>query len=95
MHARNIRVMASEGDEDKRRGKALLRSKEPAPAEDFPYTVELWDHSKQTVEQVLAVASSAAVALAAFYAAAREHGDRFITLRHKTGIINRWNGPAH
>jgi hypothetical protein len=36
--------------------------------------VELWDDQKQSVEQVLAVANSAAIAYAAFYAAAREYG---------------------
>ena len=25
----------------------------------------------------------------------REYPDRYITLRHKDAVINRWNGPVH
>ena len=95
MHASVLRVMASERERNKRTARALSRAQKPLPGEDFPYKVELWDDQKQSVEQVLAVASSAAIAYAAFYAAAREYGERFVTLRHKSSIINRWNGPSH
>lgn len=95
MHASVLRVMASEGERSRRGARSAVKDQAPLPAEDFPYKIELWDDRKQAVEQVVAVASSAAVAHAAFYAAAREFGDRFVTLRHKASIINRWNGPAH
>jgi hypothetical protein len=66
-----------------------------AAREDLPYRVELWDAAKRTVEQVLAVTSSGSIGYAAYYAATREHPQRFITLRHKSNTIARWNGPEH
>jgi hypothetical protein len=47
------------------------------------------------VEQVLAITANASIGYSAFYAAARDYFDRYITLRHKNTIVNRWNGPAH
>ena len=61
--------------------------------EDLPYKVELWDAEKTTVEQVLAVTTSGSIGYAAYYAAAREYPDRYVTLRHKNGIVARSNGP--
>jgi hypothetical protein len=63
--------------------------------EDLPYKVELWNESKTAVEQVLAVTASPSIGHAAFYAAAREHTERYVTLRHKQSVINRWNVPSH
>lgn len=83
------------------------RSRPPAPKlsspdssrteenEDLPYTVELWNEARNAVEQVLAIAANASIGYSAFYAAARDHFDRYITLRHKNTIVNRWNGPSH
>jgi len=28
-------------------------------------------------------------------AAAREHAERYVTLKHKNSVINRWNAPSH
>lgn len=95
MYTSVLRVMASSGDRSRRPEVAPARARKRLPAEDFAYRVELWDDTKQKVEQVLAVATSAAIAHAAFYAAAREYGDRLVTLSHKNSIINRWNGPSH
>ncbi len=67
----------------------------PPEREDLPYTVEVWDEGKAYVERILAVTSSASIGYAAFYAATKEQPTRLITLRHKAGIISRWNGPAH
>ena len=67
----------------------------PTPREDLPYRVEQWDAAKQNVEQVLAVTANASIGYAAYYAATREHPNRYITLRHKGGIVSRWNGPDH
>jgi hypothetical protein len=57
--------------------------------------VELWNEARTAVEQVLAITANASIGYSAFYAAARDHFDRYITLRHKNAIVNRWNGPAH
>ena len=71
------------------------RRPEPAEREDLPYKVEIWDAAKASVEQVLAVTSSASIGYAAFYAATREFPSRYLTLRHRKSIISRWNGPPH
>jgi hypothetical protein len=68
---------------------------DPLEREDLPYKVELWNAAKTAVEQVLAVTASGSIGYAAFYGATRELPDRYITLRHKTSIISRWNGPRH
>jgi hypothetical protein len=64
-----------------------------AGREDLPYKVELWDEAKTSVEQVLAVTANASIGYAAYYAATREHPDRYVTLRHKNSIVSKWNGP--
>jgi hypothetical protein len=66
-----------------------------APREDLPYKVELWDKAKAGVEQVLAVTANGSIGYAAYYAAAREYPDRYITLRHKNSIVSRSNPPQH
>jgi len=70
-------------------------SSNPQENEDLPYRVELWNPERTAVEQVLAITANASIGYSAFYAAARDHFDRYITLRHKTSIINRWNAPPH
>lgn len=67
----------------------------PKEGEDFPYKVELWNEARTSVEQVLAITANASIGYSAFYAAARDYFDRYITLRHKNSIVNRWNGPSH
>lgn len=67
----------------------------PIEREDLPYKVELWDTAKASVEQVLAVTANASIGFAALYGATREFPDRYITLRHKTTILSRWNAPRH
>ena len=66
----------------------------PAGREDLPYKVELWDDDKKSVEQVLAVTANGSIGYAAYYAAIREHPDRYVTLRHKNSIVARSNGPG-
>ena len=95
MHASALHVMTSKGERTKRSPSAPARAQKRSPAEDFAYKVELWDEGRRSVEQVLAVATSAAIAHAAFYAAAREFGDRYVTLTLRNSIINRWNSPSH
>jgi hypothetical protein len=70
-------------------------SSTPRENEDLPYRVELWNEARTAVEQVLAITANASIGYSAFYAAARDHFDRYITLRHKNTIVNRWNGPTH
>jgi hypothetical protein len=62
--------------------------------EDLPYKVELWDDAKMSVEQVLAMTANGSIGYAAYYAATREYPDRYVTLRHKGGVVSRWNGPT-
>ena len=57
----------------------------------LPYSVELWDPDGAAVEQLLALTSTAWIGQAAFYAAAREYPDRYITLRRGQQTLNRWN----
>lgn len=72
------------------------RSDQPtASREDLPYKVELWNDSRSSVEQVLAVTAHGSIGYAAYYAAAREYPDRYVTLRHKNSIISRSNPPQH
>jgi hypothetical protein len=67
----------------------------PSEREDLPYHVELWDESKKSVELVLAATASASIGYAAYFAATKEFPSRFVTLRHRSSIISRWNGPSH
>lgn len=66
-----------------------------ASREDLPYKVELWDISRSSVELVLAVTANGSIGYAAYYAAAREYPDRYVTLRHKNNIMSRSNPPQH
>ena len=64
-----------------------------SPREELPYKVELWDESKASVEQVLAVTANSSIGYAAYYAAAREYPNRYITLRHRNSVVSRSNPP--
>ena len=77
-------------------GGASGASSDPVPSEHtLPYKVELWDETKSYVEQVLAVTAHGSIGYAAYYAATREYPNRYVTLRHKGGVVSRWNGPGH
>jgi hypothetical protein len=66
----------------------------PVPgSEDLPYRIELWDEKKTSVEQILAVTANGSIGYAAYYAATREHPDRFVTLRHHNSVLSRFNPP--
>jgi hypothetical protein len=67
----------------------------PHEREDLPYSVELWDAAKLSVEQVLAVTANGSIGYAAYFGAIREYPTRYITLRHKHRILSSWNGPGH
>ena len=66
-----------------------------ASHEDLPYKVELWNESRTSVEQVLAVTANGSIGYAAYYAATREYPDRYVTLRHKNTVVSRSNPPQH
>jgi hypothetical protein len=94
LHRTVLVTPISGGDDDDESGAVPLR---PSPVEraELPYRVELWDTAKIAVEQVLAVASNGSIGYAAYYAATREHPQRYVTLRHNNRIVSRWNGPGH
>ena len=64
-----------------------------AGREDLPYKVELWDERRLSVEQVLAVTANGTIGYAAYFAATREHPNRYVTLRHKNSIVSRSHPP--
>ena len=92
-HISLYRLSGSGSDEEFRR--SVPADIPLASHEDLPFQVELWDDAKRGVEQVLAVTINASIGYAAYFAATREFPDRYITLRHREGIISRWNGPDH
>jgi hypothetical protein len=82
---------SSDDRDDPQAGRYPFR---PAAAarDELPFKVELWDNARQSVEMTLAIAAHGAIAYAAFYAAAKEHPHRYITLRHNNKILTRWSG---
>jgi hypothetical protein len=91
-----LRLMSAKDPNDPgERGSSSRGRQKPDQGEDLPYKIELWNDAKTAVEQVLAVTASASIGHAAFYAAAREHAERYVTLKHKDSVINRWNAPSH
>jgi hypothetical protein len=89
-----VYVAAGDDPDDARREPVRL-DRLASGREDLPYKVELWDEAKQSVEQLLAVTASGSIGYAAFYAATREHPNRYITLRHRNSIVSRWNAAGH
>jgi hypothetical protein len=89
-----VHFASSGGGDDEPQGERLARLR-AADGEELPYKVELWDTRGLSVEQVLAVTANGSIGYAAYYAATREHPDRYITLRHRNSIISRWNGPKN
>jgi hypothetical protein len=81
--------------EDEPRSKPGRSDRGAAAREDLPYRVELWDEAKESVELVLAVTANGSIGFAAYYAATREFPQRYVTLRHKSRTVARWNGPEH
>jgi hypothetical protein len=89
------RMAPSDEAEDGGQRKVSPLERSLAGADDLPYRVELWDDEKKAVEQILAVTANASIGYAAYYAATREHPQRYVVLRHKRSIVSRWNGPEH
>ena len=87
--------LSPSGDPDDFARRRAESDRSTADGEDLPYKVELWDETRISVEQVLAVTANGSIGYAAYYAATREHPDRYITLRHKNRIVSRWNAAKH
>jgi hypothetical protein len=86
------RLLPGDGAEDG--SSKVPRFDQPTtPHEDLPYKVELWDETKTSVEQVLAVTANGSIGYAAYYAAAREYPNRYVTLRHRNNVVSRSNPP--
>jgi hypothetical protein len=84
------------GDDPRDPARRAPQSEWPtAGHEDLPYKVELWNESRTSVEQVLAVTANSSIGYAAYYAAVREYPERYVTLRHKNNIVSRSNPPQH
>ena len=92
---RNYRLASGDNPDDDESGKVRRSDRSKAAHEDLPYKIELWDVGKKSVDQVLAVTASGSIGYAAYYAAVREFPNRYVTLRHKNGIVARSNGPDH
>ena len=86
------RRFSSSDDSDDPRAAPHSSRRSPAAHDELPYRVELWDEARQSVEMVLAITAHGTIGYAAFYAAAREHPQRYITLRHDNKILSRWSG---
>jgi len=63
----------------------------PAGAEDLPYKVEVWSDDRAMVEQTVAMTANASIGYAAYYEATKEFPDHYVTLRHKSRVVARWN----
>jgi hypothetical protein len=87
--------LVAPGDPEDNHSKYDPSGRHPAPADDLPYKVEIWNAAGSAVDQVIAVTANASIGYAAYYAAIREYPDRPITLRHKNSVVARWNGPKH
>ena len=92
-HSTPYRLASGSNPEEDGSGKIKRADRSKSAHENLPYKVELWDVDKKSVEQILAVTASGSIGYAAYYAAAREFPDRYVTLRHKNGIVARSNGP--
>jgi hypothetical protein len=90
-----VRFVPGDDAEDPSHPKISRFDEPTAPREDLPYKVELWDEAKGSIEQVLAVTANGSIGFAAYYAAAREYPNRYVTLRHRNSIVSRSNPPEH
>ncbi len=95
LHLKAYRFWPGDDEEDPSSPRVSRFDQSATPREELPYKVELWDEKKTSVEQVLAVTANGSIGYAAYYAAAREHPDRCVTLRHKNRIVSRSNPPGN
>ena len=64
-----------------------------AVSDELPYVVEIWESWSGRVECLVAVTADSTIGFAAYYAAAKEYPELYITLRHKDRVLARWNPP--
>ena len=96
MQASVRKVSPPSGDEDPpSSGFGAASGGAPAPGEDLPYKVEVWNAAGEDVERVVAVTASATVGYAAYYAAATENFGRVVTLTFKGRVMSKWSHRAH
>jgi hypothetical protein len=81
----------AQGSDDSEDTGSRRSSRSTAPHDDLPYQVELWTEDRSAVELVLAVTAHSSIGYAAYYAATREYPDRYVTLRHRSRVLSRWN----
>jgi hypothetical protein len=60
--------------------------------DDLPFKVETWDANETRVEQLVAAASNAIVAIAAFKSAAEQYPTQVITLRNGARVMQHHRG---
>jgi len=90
--ARLWRLAPSDNSEHERGARASKPS--PAEADDFPYTIEVWNYTG-ALEQTLAITISRSVAFASYYEAMQGLSEGLITLRHKGVVVAHWNARKH
>ena len=59
----------------------------PAPAEQLPYAIELWNLTRTAPERIIARAASATLARAIFSAANAEHLGRKLVLKRGAQVL--------
>jgi len=59
---------------------------------DLPYRIEIWSAGDQRVEELIATASNAIVARAAFNAAAAQYPARLVRLRNRALVMAEHQG---
>ena len=89
------RYRFASGDPEDSDGPGGAPSRRAPKDREFDYRVELWDPTRTYVEQVLAVTAHGSIGYAAYYAAIKEYPDRYITLRHKGGVLSRTGNHGH
>jgi hypothetical protein len=95
-YRRNLpRLFAPGGDPDDNGSPSDHSDFSASPGEELAFKVEIWDLRKLTVERVVAVTASRAIGYGAYYAAAREYPNRYITLRFKGSLVASWNPPGY
>jgi hypothetical protein len=83
------RYLFASGDPEDGDGPGGTPSRRAPNDRELDYRVELWDPTWTYVEQLLAVTAHGSIGFAAYYAAIKEYPDRYITLRHKGGVLAR------
>jgi hypothetical protein len=87
--ARLWRLASPDDAGNERHGRAS--KPDPREGDEFPYSVEILNYTGAFVQQTLAITISKSVGFAAYYAAVELFPEGSIMLRHKDGVLARWN----